>query len=633
MRKNPYTLFLLLILLIFSPGMTAGDLQDIPDYIKNAPDEKQYPDTDGLILKQEIELELLADGIINRRYLTATKVLREYALRAGAGDPKVVFEPGVRPLNIIQSVTYMADGTAVKTEENGFNEITPFELEHLPDYTNIRQMIVTFLGVERHATMVLEYEINNSEPSPQPFWGEIFLQSDKPILSQKISISMPEGLELSYHTFGFTQSPKIEDLPDGGMKYIFERRNVPPVNTAEQSRRREYLDRLVYAMFSDWHKARQFLRGPIVMAMNTSPELREKVIALTEDAGTAEEKIDAIHTFVVDHIRTINWPLDDFSFMSRSATETYSSGAGHPLDKAVLLSAMLREVAMDGQIFFASPSLRFAPNVASPVQVDDIWVRVQAGGEKYDLHPSAHQDDRNAFTLGGKAVLTIQGGKITPEIMPLSSPDQSVRRLSGDLSVQGPAGALKLAGTFHVDLTGHANPALSLSTQEKDIREMAEAIAKHFGGELETFSLSRLSKERTLFTMSFVDGQAAAEGKYPASLRLPDPPGHQDLLGLELYRKTRETPLLLPPPFTEITDTTIAVPSDLKVVLQPGACKIENKAGHFSLEVKDEDHLLKIKRRLVSKAVRIEPEDYAMLRDIFVHAAPEKNNVVLFEAE
>ena len=48
---------------------------DVPEFIKNAPGLEDYPDQDGLILKNEITITLGTDGIVTRHYRRAMKVL------------------------------------------------------------------------------------------------------------------------------------------------------------------------------------------------------------------------------------------------------------------------------------------------------------------------------------------------------------------------------------------------------------------------------------------------------------------------------------------------------------------------------------------------------------------------------
>ena len=624
-------LSILISLLISFSGVTLGDVNAVPDYIRNAPDEKDFPDVDGIILKQEITLRLEPDGTVKRHYLTATKILREFMPRSRQCDPLIAYEPGRRPLNIIQALTYMPDGTPVVTQENGFNEITPFELEHAFDFTNFRQMIVTFLGIEHHATMVLEYEINDTEPPSMPFWGELFLQDDKPILSQKVTITIPGDKVLHFQVPGLSLEPVVETLPGGEKQYIFERADVPAANTAEQPMRREYLQRLLYSEVGDWPQLRKMMASRILPAIDTSPGLQQKVKELTAQAGTTEEKIYAVHAFVVDHCRTIDWPLSDFHFKPRSASDVFSSGYGHVLDKAVLLMAMLKESSLPGEFFLVSPSVSFSRNVVTPVQLNDAWIRIVLDNEMYMLSPTGHVQEKNRFTLPPRPVYSLQTEKPFPSPLPSPVPADSLRSLTGDITVEKSETGIRIAGDFKVDLTGGANPAIPFSTKDNVIEELAEKIAAPYNGNVGGVEVAKRSRNQTSFSMAFDEGSLDLLQDHPAVLELPALPAGIHWKALQLYRKNRTTPLFLPFPFLEHTEISLSIPSGIDVLWLPQSMAVQNEVGEFLVEVRKEEDKIKMKKRLIINIPVIMPEQYNMLRDIFTAMMARKNNVVLLQ--
>ncbi|MCI0516170.1 DUF3857 domain-containing protein, partial [candidate division KSB1 bacterium] len=380
---------------------------ELPDYIKNAPGIKEYPDQEALLLKQEITITLQPDGKITRHNLTAHKILTDYFIGSRACDPKISWNTTSQKLKIIQARAYMSNGKVVDCQSNALNQITPFELDFAPDYMHLQQLVITHVGVERLATLILEYEITDSIAST-PFWGEeIELQTDKPILSQKITIIVPEAINLKFASINFLFEPQIK-MQNGQKVYIFERRNIPSINFLESNVPvKEHLQRLVFSTFKDWAVVKTQLQNNVLKAVDQAPSLKKAAEKLVQGKLNAWEKIDAIHQFVVSQTHPVQWPLTDFGFQPRPASRVYESGYGTDLDRAVLLAALLKEAGFTAEMAFFSPTFSHTANVPTPIPFSEIRVRINGTPGEVWLSPSKSLDQQNWYHLQGLAYIDL----------------------------------------------------------------------------------------------------------------------------------------------------------------------------------------------------------------------------------
>jgi hypothetical protein len=616
---------------LFLQGISAAAAPDVPAYIAEAPGLKEYPHEDGLILKQEVTITLLEDGRVKRHMLLAQKVLGEYMMRARQCDPAITFNRKTQELKILQARTYMADGTAADTRQNGFNEITPFALDRSPEYTDLRQMVVTFVGTEHFATNVLEYEITDRVPVPFPFTGEVELQADKPVLDQTVTLRVPGDRALSYALLGCDLQPAIEK-DETTVTYTFRRTNVPGVNLAEQPARREYIETLLFTTCKNWKEVGQSIA--VAQALDRSDAMAAKVDALIRGKSTPEEKIAAIHKFVVEGIRAVDWPVTDFDFRPRKASRVYQTGYGHVLDKAVLLAAMLRDADLNPSILLASPSYRFREETPAPTQLTDAWVSADVDGEEIFLHPNALPNVRGRLDLAGHDALYLfpPRGEALAQLAPRPA-DVGRSYVSGDLRLKTEKEAWTVSGSLRVTLTGRYTPLGEPAATGDVLQELANRIAASFwGAKAARYAVAEKSRDRLALEIDIDGGSLPSPDGVPLSMTTPLPEGSIAAeKGLQIYRATRHTPLLVRAPAEEKLALRIELPLEFKPAALPAPVLINNACGSVSIQAAMKEGEVTVERSLSVPHPVMQARDYPLFRKLILTLLQEKNRTILFE--
>lgn len=115
------------------------------------------------VLDEHVTFTIAADGAVQRQ--VRQKVLLHDAVAFGRwGEWFQTYNPDLEEIRIIRSVTTQADGTAVPTPDNGILDQGVFAVQNAPDFTHLREKMVSHTGLEPGCTMEFEYVIADRRP-------------------------------------------------------------------------------------------------------------------------------------------------------------------------------------------------------------------------------------------------------------------------------------------------------------------------------------------------------------------------------------------------------------------------------------------------------------------------------------
>jgi hypothetical protein len=600
----------------------------VPDYIANAPDAADYPEDDGLLLRQMVRITLDADGKVETHVEESWKMLSANLTRNDYFDPRIDYNAARSALRIDQARAYMADGTPVEAMENSFVPNTAGALQWAVPYAHLRQMTVAHVGVEHDATSVLAYTVTDVQPSGVPLWGVLDLQTVVPILDQWITIQVPEGTDLALAGVYCDVAPTTGT--EGGVtSYEIHRTDVPAANVSEIPDHHQGVQRLAYSTATDWTGVRAHLEPRIEAALVPSKAVQAKTDALVEGSTFPAEKMALIHGFVIDGVRTVHWPIAAFDHSVRSAHAVLDSSVGHPLDKAVLLGAMLRSAGLDAAVALASSDPTVA-DVASPSQLDQAWVRVNLGDKQVWLDPTTSCDHHNRFDLAGMPTLVLDGSGSGVQALPTLDANLNRAAVRVEVDVKAGDDGVEISGTADLDLAMTYNPVVAYDRSKDRQAGVAGGIAGAFGGaSVDDVFVARQTCKLTSLRTEFSGGAVEVGASGLAQLTLPRVPGAIGG-GLQTFRNARTQALhLAGAPASERMDVTLAVPSGYEVAYQPGDEAIANSAGSFRRTVTSEDGELHVTTILVIEASDVTPAQWPDLRTLLNAASGDAGRKVL----
>ncbi|MFH1808220.1 MAG: DUF3857 domain-containing protein [Pseudomonadota bacterium] len=502
------------------------------------------------------------DGTFRHRVLERTRLVTEHAIDE-LGDPRIAHRAGRETLQVVRAETSMRDGTIVAIQPNSITETVPDALGLAPAYTDLRETVVTLVGLETGCTTLLEHE-RAARGHKGPVWAEVPLATWYPTEKLSVQVAVPEDYPLRWSCLGCRVQP-VEEKTAQGSSLRFDFTQVAPLNLDEVGR--EHLPvpgqpRLVFSTAASWRVLIDALRADLDRASTVDTTVQQRARDLTEHALRPQERALALQRFVASDLATVHWPQDALGWTPRSAAQVLDSSYGHALDKAVLLAALLLAVDIPATPVLISRDGLVDPKVPALAPFDELWLVVELDGQPLWLSPLQVHGTHGLAWIEGRWALPLLAGR--PDKLPVliaRSPlalGQPLHLALGDEAVQQHQTQLSAAitlgddGTMQLDVDQRLTGAYGASHEvnpDKGGQALAATLVQDLGlpkgvtaTEGQPPRLVELSPAQTRVTATLA-GQAAGVA---AILELPLPrPARSQLAGLDLHRLHRDLPFEL----------------------------------------------------------------------------------------
>jgi hypothetical protein len=606
MRRAVFVAFAL-ALLASLPATAA-----VPADVASAPGVEAWPADDGLWVRRHLKVSLGGDGRVTTEVEQAIKPFTGNPLRNDLLDPRIDWNDARAALELLEAVTWMVDGTEVQALDNSFVPNTAGAMEWAVPYAHMRQLTVAHVGVEHGSTSLLSYRIQDRGALGMPLWGAYALADYLPIHSSRVILEAPAGTPLKWGVLHGAAQPEISER-DGLSRLVFQDLVVPGLNTHE-NHGAVGVPTLVWTTSPGWSHTRSWLEAQVEPSAIADGYVLAKLESVLAGSLTDAERIARVHSFVVDGVRTIDWPALDFGYATRSAPEVLSSSIGHSLDKAVLLVSMLRAAGFEAHVALASPHRAWLPDVPSPVPFEQVWVRVDAGHFPIWLDPTASQAAHNGLHLAGKPVLVLDGASEQPTVVRELDARHNHAQLRLQLELAPADDGLAASGRAELDLAGLYCPVVGYTREADQGSGAAGAVAGLFGGGSHEAVVAQKSPGYLSLGADFEGGSYEPAASGIVAVELPRAPGAVQGASLESFRAARSLPIELDGPGRELVVVELAVPAGWELAHQPEPVSVENTVGSFVRSVEADDDGLVIRSELVLAQAVVAPADWPALR-------------------
>ncbi len=528
----------------------------------NTPTAKDYPDADAIVLKEKTTYLLENDGRIIEKVFRVEKVLTYEGLDH-IGDPLISFDKSNQTLEIKRLRTYTKEGKIIDAKSNSFNEMTPFALEKSPDYTNIRQMVLTKVGMDIDAVVETEYEIKDTKPVKRNLEKVIIVREDIPVLEKEFEIVIPSSKELKIKVFN--SSEKISTKEEEGKKiYAVTFRNLPRLYSSECHNGEEYLaPLLIFSTATSWGEHSRVLMEKILKSQQEKPQaLKDKVSELTEKSVSLYEKVREIHDYVVSKYRTIAWSMSYFDYSPRDVTRIFATRYGNILDKAVLLCSMLETLGLKPQyyLFSEKPLPENFQEVPSLSLFDTVLLSVEIDGRTLFLNPCISLNEFSSGNVSGKTVLKLNGSENPLSVIPS---EQGRNKISFKSFLE-PLQNFKMKGMSSISISGnYVNYESFLKNGiETELTSFIQSII--LGADEVKITVVEFTQDKIEATGTFtLDLKKESESKKvfaDFSTSIPE----ISLLRSFKGKSKRELPKLLPFSGQEFYEISFSIPEEMK---------------------------------------------------------------------
>ncbi|MGM0565542.1 MAG: DUF3857 domain-containing protein [Bacteroidota bacterium] len=422
------------------------------------------------------EYTINEDGSYDLHYFKELELKSHFAFNQLYGETFVVYNPDYQELKINEAYTIMADGKKTPSPENAFNEVLPRQAADFPDYSHLNEMVITHTGLEVGATIYLDYTLKTSADMFDGFSFKEMLRKRVPVQNMKVIVHTPEDYELDYRVNNLRTGPEIEET-ERGKTYTWKFNEMEPLpregNMCES--KKEWLA----------VQSRNGFRSQLDLASMQSPlpsELAKKAEELSEKAKNQSENVNEIYSYLANNIDASALQQKYIGKNVRTSEKVWQSNIATVLERAVLLSSMLKKVGIS-----AMPALLLDEG-ALPVMEDNRQVLV-----KVDLK----KDEPLLLSLSGSSAKNLFYKHAGKELIPLEEEKTEQR-----IKIEPKKNAYKLSATFSLSLdtmTGngeimlmHAmNPYLQIQEDKNRLKKIVSNLRP------EKVSINQLSTSKT----------------------------------------------------------------------------------------------------------------------------------------
>jgi hypothetical protein len=603
---------------------TWGPLDDaaIMELVETSPSEANMQDLDALVLFDGTYVSY-GDGLAEVRRQRLIKIYTEWAIDH-LGDPRLAYDKSRQELKIHASRTYLLDGSSMDTPDNGYNEVTPRGLDLSVDHLDIREMVVSHVGIERGVSILLDWTVRDTEPQGLPFNRVFFLHDEFPALRKEIVAK--GGLS------GRSVNPEARLLMlsaprERGDAIIWQAENLKSRPWHTEHRLGDQVPWIALAAAASWDDllVRLHMRIDDAAAESGSIDaLRQDL----EDEMPFLSKRDALERLahaVKDRTALVRYDPCRFTPLPRTVSACLERSTATPLERCTVLIACCRALSLDAAVVLPSRWKNLSADVPALEALSDPLIRVTDGaGGIWWIDPVGGTVATRSPLEGAFPYFVVDRAGVARSVEPLKKSDIKMG-VFWDLE----AGEGRAEGT----ISGPAVNALNLEEPEKLLRDWAGGWSD--SAEVEDLEILASGPEGLAYALSLKAPVPAADDRGRTTVDLPMPPvpiteilpegmhlGHSEVDGILFPRAQSSVHLTW----------TVRFPDDLGPLTGP------------TVDMVWEDVALTVTRTEHTSSVEVEyelewggrpliPEEFRGYRSVFLEATdPRITRVVFGEA-
>ena len=545
---------------------------------------------------------LNTDGSQEFHYNMELTIYSYLAMRSLYGESFIQYNPEYQTLKINSSFTKQKDGTIVKTPDNAFVEVLPRSAADAPAYNHLKEMVVVHTGLELGATIYLDYTITTKAGYLPGL--DIFepIQQASPIKEYSLSVTVPVDKDLSYSLANPQVMAKV-NVEEGMRTISWKLKNVKPASLAPMQRIESGdMQYLACSTFETNKEAMNYLFGQFDRP--ESMPLISLAETLTEGKNTDTEKLQAIHSFIVNDFAHSRLSLSETGYHIRPAEDVIRSAYGTDAELINLLYGLLSAAKIETKVCAAYPVKD--PQECSILKAVRLFIQAKADGQTYLLTSGSSKMSEIGWTADYCDIRDLKTGEEV-DLTPCSP------NLSYDVT-------MKLSDKEVVSSIKANIPAAFVA--------YSDSKATAFSAGDKNASVSQ--KENVITVNYQTTGKVESVPGYYL-LRLPDSPAGVAHQPYASFNSTRDCNLFLPYAPNETYTYTIEVPANMELSTPTAEKNISNAAGNCILSIKQTGNKVEVSRSLKINSNLIKRADYTAFHALMAAWATMNDTPILFK--
>jgi len=568
-------------------------------------------DFNARYLEVNVTYTLKTDGTQIYDYFHRVKLLNS---TRGFGESFIKYNPEFQKLEVIGSVTTMADGRKIKTPENGYNEVLPREAKRFASFSNLREMVISHTGIERGAEIELRYRIITKKGFIPYFTGKEFLTKRVPVDKYTLAIKLPENEELRYKIFNCSVKPE-KKVENGIINYFFRRENIAAYR---QNSYVENYDR-PHIIFSNLKSSRK-LFPDIFDNEDTFKKLEDTISKIKKEDISGVELLKIIKREIIDTLENCFVDLKLSGFRTRSVKNIIKSGYATSYEKVLILKKLFGRFGFKNRLVSVLPFFKTSDNLFSYLNSIGFICAVSSDGENVYIDPIEVGTDFHVKKYCDMPLIDTETGKVIASIKHDIKTDSLI--LNGKILLKGD----KISGNMNLYTSGSY---FSYSKFLKDKNSIYKNNVKKI------FPVSKVKNIKILkVTSDFAEISGEIEtkplervyGEFLFLKSFPIPKISENMVSKDQIMY----PITIASPFLVEVYLSLNIQDGYIIDMIRQDAKIDNNAGIYEYSAKSEKkNHLNIYFKFGLKKGRINKENYLDLKQLVNTALGREFQVIL----
>ncbi|MCF8366151.1 MAG: DUF3857 domain-containing protein [Bacteroidales bacterium] len=583
----------------------------------------QNDNADAIFEKITKTYTLNEDGSMSYRYFKQLKLLTHTAFNRFYGETFIVYNPDFQELKINETYTIMANGRKITAPDNAFNEVLPRNATHSAAFNHLREMVVTHTGLELGATIYLDYTLTTKAGFMPALMGNEIIEESSPVELMEIIVSVPTDVELQHQMFNLRTAPEIMVIGNAKV-YTWQFKGLKA--SGKESFRGDLpgTPRLTFsneakgAVVIEWisrQKAFDYLLN----------EEMEKFVSETKIESDELGTLLAIQEEVVKNMKYDHVPMDWVGYRVRTPVEVWQSNGGNALEKAVLLTSLLKAADFNAVPVLISPQRFYDKNAGNLLLFNNLAVQVNTKG-----HGTLYLSPTETSSQSMEPLLA--GDVLVPLYKNADFSTSEVLFVKNGISLTGKfeiSRDMTLTGLIETELTGAANPFLEIQKENQQLAQKVSGglIAKTDGA----VKIINSNSAKTEAQLKVEKTEACKETLGFYKMELPAMNNGFESWHISYLSSERKDVFVPPFALEEKYAFEIEIPEGFESVNKKIAVSVKNKAGSVKIEISPKNNKISVKRELVLNSKEISVQDYADFRAIVNEWLDENMKLIVFK--
>lgn len=309
-------------------------------------DLSRFPDERVVILLDNTAVEVQPSGLSSRYSQWEFQVVEQGAVREFQSFP-ITYDPDREEIKVLEASILKADGRKVHAESFTTDRMAQPQYRL---YYRTRSLVLSFPSLAAGDRVRIEYKISDVGDANE--YGRYFghlegFSESAPVLLKQFTLILPADFPLHIHSERLPVEP-IVLTREGKKTYRWVARDLERLlPEPDMPGIIEVGPYLHISTFDDWDAMGRWYAGFIRDQWELTPEIKKRVADLTAGKDSPEEKVRAIHRWVVQQTRYVGLEFGVHGIKPYKVRQVFERRFGDCKDKAILLAAMLREAGTD----------------------------------------------------------------------------------------------------------------------------------------------------------------------------------------------------------------------------------------------------------------------------------------------